>query len=409
MSEQTSDAGPGALAGIKVIDLSRVLGGPSCGQILGDHGAEVVKVEPPMGDETRQWGPPFETDADGEHIASSYFHGCNRNKRFTALDLRREDGRQVLLRLLETADVLLENFKAGTMENWGLGYEDVLRERFPKLIHCQITGFGADGPLGAYPGYDAAVQAATGLFSVNGAPESPPTRMGVPVIDLASGLNAVIGITMALVERGRSGLGQKVDITLYDTGVSLLYPHAANWFMSGKLPERTGNAHTNVVPYDLFPTATQPIFLAIGNNGQLRKALEILGKPELADDPRFATNGARAENRAALTEELTALLAGLDGEALNTRFLEAGVPAGPANDLRQVLTHPHTLHRNMVVEKDGYRGVGAPVKLMRTPATVRSRPAAFGVDNRAVLADTGYEEAEIDALIEAGAVVAERV
>ena len=409
MNKQTSDVGPGALAGIKVIDLSRVLGGPSCAQILGDHGAEVIKVEPPMGDETRQWGPPFETDAAGQQIASSYFHGCNRNKRFTALDLRREDGRQILLKLLETADVLIENFKAGTMESWGLGYEDVLCERFPKLIHCQVTGFGIDGPLGAYPGYDAAVQAATGLFSVNGAPDSAPTRMGVPVIDLASGLNAVIGITMALVERGRSGLGQKVDITLYDTGVSLLYPHAANWFMSGKLPERTGNAHTNVAPYDLFPTATQPIFLAIGNNGQLRKALDILGKPELADDPRFASNGARAENRTALTEELATLLAGHDGETLNKRFLEAGVPAGPANDLRQVLTHPHTLHRGMVVELDGYKGVGAPVKLMRTPATLRRRPAAFGADNRAVLVEAGYGEFEIEALIDAGAVVEKRI
>jgi len=398
----------GALTGTKVIDLSRVLGGPSCTQILGDHGAEVIKVEPPSGDETREWGPPFQTDEEGEKIASSYFIGINRNKRCISLDLRTDQGKEVLLRLLEEADVLVDNFKAGSMEKWGLGYQEVLQAKFPRLIHCRITGFGIDGPLGGYPGYDAAVQATTGLFSVNGTQDSGPTRLGIPVIDLGTGLNAVIGITMALFERERSGEGQQVDVTLFDTGVGLLFPHASNWFMNGKIPERIGNAHPNVVPYDLFETASQPIFLAIGNNGQFRKALVILGRPELADDPRFATNGARNENRDALREILGELLAEHDGAELNQKFLEGGVPSGPALNVEEIMEHPHTKHRNMIFEDGDYRGLGAPVKLSRTPASLRTSPQSFGADNREVLRETGYSDAEIDDLITSGAVPVSR-
>jgi len=398
----------GALAGTKVVDLSRVLGGPSCTQILGDHGAEVIKVEPPSGDETREWGPPFQTDEEGEKIASSYFIGINRNKRCISLDLRTEQGKEVLLRLLEDADVLVDNFKAGSMEKWGLGYQEVLQEKFPRLIHCRITGFGIDGPLGGYPGYDAAVQATTGLFSVNGTQDSGPTRLGIPVIDLGTGLNAVIGITMALFERERSGEGQQVDVTLFDTGVGLLFPHASNWFMDGKIPKRIGNAHPNVVPYDLFETATQPIFLAIGNNGQFRKALVILGRPELADDPRFVTNGARNENRDVLRGILGELLAGHDGAELNQKFLEGGVPSGPALNVEEIMEHPHTKHRNMIFEEGDYRGLGAPVKLSRTPASLRTPPQSFGAGNREVLRETGYSDAEIDDLMASGAVPVSR-
>jgi len=398
----------GALAGVRVIDLSRVLGGPSCTQVLADHGADVIKVEPPGGDETRERGPPFETDDDGDKVSSSYFNGVNRNKRCIALNLTTDQGREVLFRLLETADVLVENFKAGTLEKWGMGYEDVLKGRFARLVHCRITGFGVDGPLGGYPGYDAALQAITGLFSINGAPDSGPTRFGTPVVDLVTGLNSVIGICMALIERERSGLGQQIDITLYDTGVSLLFPHGSNWFMSGKLPVRTGNAHTNVIPYDLFPTRTQPLFLAIGNNGQFRRLVEVLGKPELADDPRYASNGDRSHHRDELTAELTALLADWDGEELNQKLLECGVPSGSAHNVAEVLEHPHTHHRNMIYEKDGYQGIGAPVKLSRTPPSLRTRPMPFGSDNESVLAEAGYSEAEIEALIGAGTVLTQR-
>src|SRR5271165_656099 len=269
----------GALAGLKVVDLSRVLGGPFCTQILGDHGADVLKVEPPVGDETRTWGPPFQ---DG---TAAYFIGVNRNKRGIVLDLTSEEGRMALLGLLEGADVMIENFKTGTLEKWGIGGE-ALRERFPRLIHCRISGFGADGPLGGMPGYDAAIQAMSGLMSVNGepAPEGGPTRIGVPVVDLVTGLNACIGILMALHERESSGRGQLVEAALFDCAISLLHPHLANYFLAGTEPKRYGNAHPNVVPYDTFATRTTPLFLAVGNNGQFRKLCEQLGCPELAQD-----------------------------------------------------------------------------------------------------------------------------
>lgn len=382
----------GALAGLRVIDLTRVLGGPYCTQILADHGAEVIKVEPPQGDETRDWGPPFQ---DG---LAAYFAGVNRNKRSLALDVGSEKGRAVLLRLLEQADVLIENFKPGTLEKWGLGYDAVLAERFPRLVHCRLTGFGADGPFGGFPGYDAVIQAMTGLLSVNGARESGPVRIGIPLVDLGTGLNCAIGILMALMERNRSGRGQSLEVTLYDTGVALLHPHGANWFMSGKAPQLTGNAHPNIAPYDLYPTKGRPVFLGIGNDRQFRILCRELGRPELADDPRFRTNSDRLAHRPALTEALTALLAEQDGEALATKLLAAGVPAGPALEVPDVLQHPHTRHREMVVQKGRYRGTGMPIKLKRTPGAVRSAPPEFGADGPAVLRDCGFTETEIAAL-----------
>ena len=400
----------GALKGVRVIDLTRVLGGPACTQMLADHGADVIKIEPPSGDETREWGPPFEKDENGDNIASSYFHGVNRNKRCIALDLRTEEGKSILLHLLESADVLVDNFKAGSMEKWGLGYDDVLKVKFRKLVHCQITGFGKDGPLGGYPGYDAAVQAMTGLFSINGAPDPDggPTRIGIPVVDLGMGMNSVIGICMALLERNNSGLGQSIDITLYDSGLALQFPHAANWFMGGKRPKRVGNAHTNVAPYDLFPTKTKDLFIAIGNNGQFRKAMTILGKPEIADDPRFDMNGGRIDNLPALTVILTELLSEWDGAELNDKFLKGGVPSGLAQSVDEVISHPHTTHRKMVVEDGNYRGLAAPIKFSRTPATYRTKPAAYGANTEDVLTEAGYSASEIKALIQSGAVLTKR-
>ena len=396
----TDGISPGALAGLKVIDLSRVLGGPYCTQILGDHGADVIKVEPPQGDETRGWGPPFQGDA------ASYFIGVNRNKRGIALDLAKPEGREVLFRLLEGADVLVENFKTGTLERWGLGYEAVLRERYPRLIHCRVSGFGADGPLGGYPGYDAAVQGMAGLMSLNGEAEGEPLRVGVPVVDLATGLNAVIAILMALQERQRSGKGQIVEATLYDCGVALLHPYAANWFLSQKPPRRTGNAHPNVSPYDQFRTRTKRIFLAVGNNRQYARFCAEIGRPDLAEDARFRDNKDRVVNRAALRAELEGAMAAIDGEALTMRLLDLGVPCGVVQELPDVLTHPHTRHRGMVYESGEYRGVGAPLKLSRTPPGLRRAPPRFGEANREVLKEAGYGEAEIDRLIDAGIVVA---
>ncbi len=362
----------GALAGIRVIDLSRILGGPYCGQILGDHGADVLKIEPPQGDDTRTWGPPFR---DG---VASYYFGLNRNKRVMRLDLSTAPDREVLLALLADADVLVENFKTGTLEKWGLGY-DALAARFPRLVHCRVSGFGADGPLGGLPGYDAAIQAMAGIMSINGEADGDPLRAGLPVVDMVTGLNAVIGVLLALQERARSGCGQFVEAALYDSGLSLLHPHAANWFMSGKTPQRTGNAHPNIYPYDTVATATDPIFLAVGNDRQFRILCEHLGVPVLADDERYATAGARSVNRAALKEELETRLRAHDGKALADALVAAGVPCAPVLSVPDALQHPHTAHREMVVEMaGGYKGLGAPVKLSRTPATYRHAPLTEG-------------------------------
>ncbi|QQS13157.1 MAG: CoA transferase [Rhodospirillales bacterium] len=387
----------GALSGLKVIDLSRVLGGPYCAQMLADHGADVVKVEPPLGDETRGWGPPF--DAEG---ISAYFAGINRNKRKIALDLTKPAGRDVLLRLLADADVLIENFKTGTMEKWGIGFDEVLQTRFPRLIHARVTGFGADGPMGGFPGYDAMVQAWAGLVSVNGAPDSGPVRIGVPVVDLATGMNACMGILMALYERQRSGKGQFVDATLYDSAVALHQPHAPNYFMGGLTPKLYGNSHGNLAPYANFPTKGRNIVVGAGNDAQFRKLVQLLGKPELADDPRFRTNKDRVANKPALEAELRDLTKDRDGESFATSLMENGVPSGAVLQVPDVMEHPHTKHRGMVWEKDGYRNVGNPIKLSRTTPVVRSKPRKFGADTRAVLAEAGYNAAEIDAMLAAG-------
>ena len=388
----------GALAGLRVVDLSRVLGGPYCTQILGDHGAEILKIEPPQGDETRDWGPPFHEDD------ASYFIGVNRNKRAMALDLRREAGRGVLLRLLEGADVLLENYRPGTMEKWGLGYREVLRERFPTLIHARISGFGSEGAYGGFPGYDAVVQAMSGMFSVNGTPESGPTRLGIALVDMGTGLYTAIGILMAVIERQRSGRGQYLDMTLYDSAVALMHPHVSNYYLSGKVPGLTGNAHPNLSPYDKFRTRTTEIFVAAGNNRAFSRLCIELGVPELAEDPRFHDNRDRLAHPQALREALEKALAEVDGFALCERLLKAGLVAGPVMDTREVMSHPHTAKRGMAVELDGYRGAGTPIKMSRTPGGVRRAPPRFGAHAREILAEHAYSEEEIASLVEEGTV-----
>ncbi|MEO8249773.1 MAG: CoA transferase [Burkholderiales bacterium] len=370
----TKAATPGALAGLRVIDLSRILGGPYCGQILGDHGADVLKVEPPQGDDTRGWGPPFQGEV------ASYYLGLNRNKLGTRLDLASDQGREVLLGLLEGADVLIENFKTGTMEKWGLGYAQ-LAERFPRLIHCRVSGFGADGPLGGLAGYDAAAQAFTGIMSVNGEAGGEPLRVGLPVVDMVTGLNAALGILMALHERASSGHGQFVESSLFDSGLSLLHPHAANWFVDGKRPALTGNAHPNIYPYDSFPTRSTPVFLAVGNDRQFRLFCNHLGAPELSDEERFKLGRSRSVNRAVLRERIVGLLADQDGSALTEALMKIGVPCAPILTVDAALSHPHTAHREMVVKIGAdYTGVGSPIKLSRTPATYRHAPPIDATD-----------------------------
>ncbi len=392
----------GALAGVKVVDLTRVLGGPYCTMILSDHGAEVIKIEPPQGDEVRDWGPPFH---DGD---ASYFIGINRNKRSLALDIGKPEGKAVLLRLLEGADVLIENFKPGAMEKWGLGYAADLAPRFPGLIHCRISGFGADGPLGGLPGYDAILQAMTGLMSVNGDANTGPMRLGTAVVDMGTGLYSAIGILMALQERTRSGVGQYLDMTLYDCGMALLHPQAANFFLNGKRPTGTGNPHPNLVPYDKFPTRTCEIFIASGNNGQFRKMCEIIGRPDMADDPRFASNADRNVNRDALREQLAAAFVEQDGNELALKLIRGGVPAGPVLPVDQATAAPHTAHREMVTELGWYRGLGTPIKLSRTPGGTRAAPPSFGEHGAEILAQHGYSPEQIAELAASGVVFRER-
>ncbi|WP_127902333.1 CaiB/BaiF CoA transferase family protein [Solirhodobacter olei] len=383
----------GALAGLRVIDLSRVLGGPFAGQILGDHGADVIKVEPPMGDETREWGPPFR---DG---TASYFLGLNRNKRAVALDLRAQAGREVLLRLLEDADVLLENFKTGTLENWGLGYDEVLSRRFPRLIHCRISGFGADGPLGGLPGYDAVLQGMSGIMSVNGTPEGGPTRVGVPVVDMVTGLNAVVGVLLALHHRTATGSGQFVEAALFDSALSLLHPHAANFALSDRVPSRSGNDHPNISPYSTYATGTRSIYLAVGNDRQFRRLCSEIGAPGIAEDLRFGTNGARVANRTELRTALEAAMAKLDGSDLADRLIRAGIPAGPVLDVAEALSHPHAAHRDMTVNIDGIRGIGAPIKLSRSGPSYRCPPPDFAQHRDEILREAGLsadERANLD-------------
>ncbi|MBK1783930.1 CaiB/BaiF CoA transferase family protein [Prauserella cavernicola] len=378
----------GSLAGIRVVDLSRVLAGPLCTQMMADHGADVIKVEPPAGDETRGWGPPFVRPG-----TSAYFTGLNRNKRNIALDLASPEGQAALTRLLETADVLVENFKAGTLAKWGFD-DDTLRERYPRLVHARITGFGVDGPKGSAPGYDAILQAYAGLMSINGEADRPAVRVGVPVVDMVTGILSFSGILLALNERHRSGRGQLVDNTLLDTAVTLLHPHSATWFANGRVPARSGSAHPTIAPYDTFATSNGPLFLGVGNDRQFRCLVEVLGRPALADDVRFATNADRVINRGELSAIIGALLAEHEREDLGARLLERGVPSSPVHDVGETLTDPQVLHREMVVELDGYRGIGIPIKLARTPGSVRTAPRDHGADTHEVLAELGRGDSE---------------
>jgi crotonobetainyl-CoA:carnitine CoA-transferase CaiB-like acyl-CoA transferase len=369
----------GSLRGLKVIDLSRILAGPLCAQMLGDHGADVIKVEPPMGDDTRHWGPPFLADQ-----TSAYYQALHRNKQNIVADLASEPGRDLLRLLLADADVLIENFKAGTLGRWGFSDDDLTRD-FPRLIHVRITGVGVDGPRGGRPGYDAAIQAEAGLMSGNGETGGAPLRVGVPIVDMVTGLNAFAGTLLALHERTRSGLGQLVDTTLLDTCVSLLHPHSANWFATHEEPVLTGSAHPTVAPYDAFPTADGTFFIAVGNDAQFAKLMGVLGQPEIAKAAGYATNAARAQNREALRALLIELLRDWTRADLSAALERVGVPGSPVSTVGEALRDPQVRHRQMVIERDGYEATGIPIKLSRTPGAFRFPPRAMNQDAEEVM------------------------
>ncbi|MER5915264.1 CoA transferase [Streptomyces sp. NPDC001982] len=374
----------GVLEGIKVLDLSRIVAGPYCAQMLSDHGAAVVKVEGPEGDDTRQWG---KLSPDG--ASSGYFYGLNRNKRNIELDLSTPLGQEVLGRLADEADVVIENFKVGTMARWGLDYEQVLAKRNPRLIYVRISGFGSDGPMGGLPGYDAVLQAYGGLMSVNGYPDRGALRVGVPIVDIVAANLAFSSVLLALHERARSGLGQFVDTTLLDSVVSLLLPHSLMWAMDGVPPVRTGEAHPAVAPYQTFETSAGEFFLCAGNNRQFRALMTVLGRPELIEDPRFVTNEARLAHIGDLADAISTALSGQDQDDLARRLNAAGVPASPVKPIPEALTAAQTLHRELFIDDGVYRGVGVPIKLSRSRPRTPRPPVPKGTDTERVLRALG--------------------
>jgi crotonobetainyl-CoA:carnitine CoA-transferase CaiB-like acyl-CoA transferase len=329
--------------------------------------------------------------------------GLNRNKQDLALDLSSPEGIGLLFEMLKQADVFIENFKLSTWKKWGVDDLAELTRRFPRLVHCRVSGFGETGDYGGLPGYDAALQAMSGLMAVNGPPDIDACRIGIPIVDTCTGMYGCMGILLALLERSLSGKGQQVEVTLYDTAIAMLHPHVSN-VLNGGRASRTGNGHPNIVPYDLFPTGTVPLFLAVGNDRQFRTLCAELGIADLGTDPRYVTNKDRVMNRESLRKTLVPLLAKKDGMHLFQRLMELGVPCAPVLTVEEALALDHTGTRHMVVELDGYKGPGMAVKLDRTPGSVRLPPPGIGAHSRAVLSRFGLDEARIDALMQSSIV-----
>ena len=375
---------PGPLDGIRVLDLTRVVAGPYCSMFLGDLGAEVVKVEQPgFGDDTRGWGPPF---TGGE---SAYYLCINRNKQSVTLDLKSIEGVELLRQMTEVADVVIENFRPGTMERLGLG-EQELRQFNPRLIYASLTGFGADGPMSDWPGYDLIVQAWGGLMSITGTPEGEPVKVGVAIVDLVAGLMLGKAITAALFARERLGLGQRIDTSLLEAEVASLINVGSNYLISGKIPSRWGNAHPNIVPYQNFKTADGYFVLGVASETIWRRFCPAIGRPDLTEDSRFADNAKRVENRTALIALLTEIFLSRTNQTWLKLFNDAEIPCAPVQTVDQVFQSPQVLHRDMLVGVEHPTAgkvpmAGVPVKFSLTPASVRLPPPLLGEHNRQVL------------------------
>jgi crotonobetainyl-CoA:carnitine CoA-transferase CaiB-like acyl-CoA transferase len=410
------DASPGPLAGLRVVDCSTVLAGPYCTMLLGDLGADVVKVEPPDGDATRGWGPPWVGESTGQRTAA-YYLSVNRNKRSVRLDLKTEAGAGILARLLERGDVIVENFRVGGFAR--LGFDDErLRRLNPSLVHLAISGFGTDGRAAGLPGYDFVIQAVSGLMSITGAPDAEggqPTKVGVAISDVVTGMLGAVSVLAALVgrERGVGGPpasgGQRIDISLLGATLASLVNQAQNAFVSGVPPRRLGNAHPNIVPYETFDTADQPIVVAIGSERQWPRFCEAVGLPELVRDPRFASNGDRVVHRAELRPILARRFADNGARAWLTALNAASIPCGPINDVIGAFESEEAQALGMTVEQmhpawGVIRQAGIPFRLDGTPATIRTPPAALGEHTDEVLVELGYAATEIEALHQRGVV-----
>ncbi len=399
----------GPLQGIRVLDLSRILAGPTCTQLLGDLGADIIKVERPLaGDDTRKWGPPYVVGADGNDTSESAYYLCaNRNKRSVTVDMAQPEGRVLVERLAAQCDVLVENFRTGGLAKYGLGYED-LKDRYPELIYCSITGFGQDGPYANRAGYDFLIQAMGGIMSITGEPDGDPCKVGLGIADVMCGMYAATAILAALRHRDGGGKGQHIDLALLDSQVAWLINAGTHYLTSGQAPARFGNAHPNIVPYEVFPTADGYVVLAVGNDAQFQRFCTFAGAPGLADEVDYASNDARVRNRDTLVPTLRKLtvehptshwLAGLE---------KVNVPCGPVNDLQQVFSDPQVLHRNMVVSLPHALAasgevplIGNPLKLSETPVTYRRGPPILGQHTDEVLAELlGLKSEELNSLRE---------
>jgi len=351
------------LEGLKVLELARILAGPWAGQTLADLGAEVIKVESPSGDDTRGWGPPF-VERDGDTTAA-YFQGCNRGKSSVVADLKNAEDRAHVLALADEADVVIENFKLGGLQRFGLDYQS-LSARNPGLVYCSITGFGQTGPRAAEPGYDLLIQAMSGIMDVTGAADGPPTKMGVAFADIFSGLYTVIAVQAALAERAVSGKGQHIDIALFDCMLSVLANQAQNYFTTGRTPKRKGNAHPNLMPYEEFQAQDGHMVIACGNDGQFARLCEVLGLERGGEMDAFATNADRVRQRDVLYPILADRIAVWGRADLIAALIQAGVPAGPINSVEEALSDPQTEARGMVISADGDKGLRSPIAFSRS-------------------------------------------
>jgi crotonobetainyl-CoA:carnitine CoA-transferase CaiB-like acyl-CoA transferase len=387
---------PGPLAGVRVLELARILAGPWAGQILADLGADVIKIERTgAGDDTRGWGPPFVEGADGSQLAAAYYHSCNRGKRSVAVDFETETGKRIVKKLAARSDVVLENFKTGGLAKFGLDYANLSNDN-PRVVYCSITGFGQDGPYSHRAGYDLLVQGMGGIMDLTGKPDDEPMRGGVAFADVMTGIYSAVAITAALNERNRTGKGSYIDMALLDTQVAVLANQAASYLVSGVAPKRMGNAHPAVVPYQVFPVSDGHVIIACGNDTQFARLIALLGAPEMAQDERYRTNAGRVVNRATLIPPMMELTATITRADLLAKLEAAGVPGGPINTLEDVFADPQVLARKLRIDLPSKFAKGGSIPGVRSPITINgvrmaagSAPPTLGEHTEEVLREIG--------------------